>query len=74
MREDQIDQAEREAVLEHDRKALEQQGSTFHQHGLSQADEVNQGRFAPTGSPGVIGSNPTPSFHKSTRDRDWRVR
>ena len=62
MREDQIDQAERRAVLENDRKVLEQQGSTYFQHGQSQADEVNQGRFAATGSPRVIGATPTPQY------------
>ena len=41
MREDQIDQAERQAVLENDLKVLEQQrGSTFHQHAQSLADET----------------------------------
>jgi len=59
MREDQIDQAERKAVLENDRRILlEQQGSTFFQHGQAQADEINQGRFRATGTPSVIGSTP----------------
>jgi len=57
MREDQIDQAERQAVLENDRKVLEaQRGSTLHQHGLAQANELSGGRFAATGAPRVIGS------------------
>jgi hypothetical protein len=61
MREDQIDQAERRRTLENDRQLLEREGSTFYQDGLSQADEISQGRFAATGSPRVIGSTPTPA-------------
>jgi hypothetical protein len=61
MREDQIDQAERRETLDNGLKVLQQQGSTFYQHGLAQADETNQGRFAATGSPRVIGSTPTPA-------------
>jgi hypothetical protein len=37
----------------------QQQGGTFYQHGLAQADEINQGRFAATGSLRVVGSTPT---------------
>ena len=60
MREDQIDQAERQAVLENDLKVLEQQrGSTFHQHAQSLADETNRGRFAAVGAPVVIGAKPS---------------
>jgi hypothetical protein len=61
MREDQIDQAERRETLENDRKVLEQRGGTFYQHGLAQADELSQGRFATVGAPRVIGSTPTPA-------------
>jgi hypothetical protein len=56
MREDQIDQAERLATLENDRKVLEQRGSTFHQHAQSQAAELSGGRFAAVGAPRVVGS------------------
>jgi len=60
MREDQIDQAERQAVLENDRLVLEQQrGSTLHQHGVSQASELSGGRFGATGAPTVIASKPS---------------
>ena len=53
----QEEEAERRATLENDLKVLEQQrGSTFHQHGVSQASELSGGRFAATGSPRVIGS------------------
>ena len=42
---------------------LEQRrGSTFHQHGLAQADEINQGRFAAVGVPHVVGSTPIPKY------------
>jgi hypothetical protein len=62
MLENQIDQAERLATLENDRKLREQQrGSTFHQHAQAQADEINQGRFRATGVPNVIGSTPSPA-------------
>jgi hypothetical protein len=59
MTEDQIDQIERRATLANDLKVLQQQGSTFHQHAQAQADEINQGRFAATGSPRVVGSTPS---------------
>jgi hypothetical protein len=65
MRQDQIDQAERQAVLENDRLVREQQkkveGSTFFQHSQSLADETSGGRSAATGSPRVIGSTPAPA-------------
>jgi hypothetical protein len=35
--------------------------STLHQHGQSQADEINQGRFAARGKPVVIGTMPSPA-------------
>jgi hypothetical protein len=57
----QEEEAERRATFENDRKVLEQRGSTFHQHGMAQADELSQGRFAAIGSPTVIGAKPSPS-------------
>jgi hypothetical protein len=54
----QEDDYERRATLENDLKVLEQQGSTFHRHAQSQADEVNQGRFAATGAPRIVGGSP----------------
>jgi hypothetical protein len=57
----QEEEQERRAALENDRKALRERGSTYHQHGVGQADEVNQGRFAAVGAPRVIGSAPNPS-------------
>jgi hypothetical protein len=66
MREDQIDQAERRETLDNDLKVLQQQqreqGSTFFQHGQSQADETNQGRFRATGVPTVIGAAPVVQY------------
>jgi hypothetical protein len=35
--------------------------STFHQHGLTAADDEVGGRFAVRGSPTVIGTEPTPA-------------
>jgi hypothetical protein len=58
----QEEELERREVFENDRRVREQQqaaGSTFFQHGQVQADEVNQGRFAATGVPRVIGSTAT---------------
>ena len=67
--EDQIDQAERRETLENDRKVREaehqrllREGATFHQFAQAFADEVNQGRFAATGAPRVVGSTPNPSM------------
>src|SRR6516162_10947870 len=57
----QEEEQERREVLENDRKVLEQRGSTYHQHGVAQADEINQGRFAATGAPRVVGSTPNPA-------------
>jgi hypothetical protein len=66
MREDQIDQAERQAVLENDRLVREQQKqretSTFFQHSQSLADETSGGRFRANGSPRLIGATPTPQY------------
>jgi hypothetical protein len=62
MREDQIDQAERRETLENDLQVLRQRGSTFHQHAVAQADEINQGRFRATGVPTVTGSTPIPNY------------
>jgi hypothetical protein len=63
MREDQIDQAERLATLENDRKVLEQRGSTFHQHAQAQAGDLAGGRFgAATGAPHVVGSQAQPRY------------
>jgi hypothetical protein len=57
----QEEEQERRETLENDLKVLRERGSTFHQHGLAQADEINQGRFAATGAPRVVGSTPTPA-------------
>jgi hypothetical protein len=62
MREDQIDQAERRATLDNDLKVLQERGSTYHQHGLAGADEVNQGRFRATGTPHVVGQSAVPIY------------
>jgi hypothetical protein len=57
----QEEELERREVLGNDRRVREQQSSTFHQHAQAQADEINQGRFAATGVPNVIGAKPTPA-------------
>ena len=62
MREEDIDRVERQAVLENDRKVLEQRGGTFHQHAQAQANELSGGRFAATGSPIVTGSTAIPKY------------
>ena len=59
MREDQIDRAEKLRVTLQDADVRrQQQGSTFHQHAQSMADETNRGRFVATGAPTVIASKP----------------
>jgi hypothetical protein len=62
MREDQIDQAERKAVLENDRLVREQQASTFHQHAQSAANDTGGGRFALLGAPTVTGATAIPKY------------
>ena len=63
MREDQIDQAERRAVLENDRRVREQQqASTFHQHAQAQTSELSGGRFAAIGAPTVTGATAIPKY------------
>src|SRR5215470_6299574 len=59
---DQEEQAERLETLRNDQRVREQQrGSTFHQHALAAANDTAGGRFAATGAPRVIGSQPNPS-------------
>jgi len=59
VREDDFDQAERQAVLENDRLLREQQqGSTFHQHAQAAANDTAGGRHAAIGAPRVVGSSP----------------
>jgi hypothetical protein len=61
-----LERIEREETMRQDadlrRRQQPAQGGTFFQHGLAQADEVNQGRFAATGVPTVTGSTPVPSY------------
>jgi len=58
----QEEEQERRETLANDLKVLEaQRGSTFHQHGLAQANELSGGRFGATGAPVVIASKPNPS-------------
>jgi hypothetical protein len=56
--EDEVSQAEKRRVTLQDAEL--RRGSTYHQHGLAQADEIHQGRFAATtgGAPRVIASTP----------------
>jgi hypothetical protein len=65
----QEDELARRETLENDRKLLEAErrriqieGTTFHQFGQSQADEINQGRFAAIGVPTVTGATPIPKY------------
>jgi hypothetical protein len=57
--EDLVDQKEK-------RRIIREQGGTFHAHGMAQADEINQGRFAVTGGPNVTGSTPVPSYPQAS--------
>jgi hypothetical protein len=60
MREDQIDQAERLATLENDRKV---RSGTFFSQGLAQSLDTAGGRFgAAMGAPTVVGSAPVPRY------------
>jgi hypothetical protein len=56
--EDEVTQAERRRIL--------REGTTFHQHAQAFADEVNQGRFAATGVPRVVGSTPVPNYPQAS--------
>jgi hypothetical protein len=61
-----LERIEREETMRQDadlrRRQQQAQGGTFFQHGLAQADEVNQGRFAATGVPTVTGATPVPKY------------
>jgi hypothetical protein len=58
----QEEDQERRETLENDLRVLRERGSTYHQHGVAQADELSQGRFAATGVPSVTGATPVPSY------------
>jgi hypothetical protein len=57
-----------ESPTERRRRLREQDSSTLHQHGQSAADEISQGRFAATGAPTVIGSEPTVRYPELPSD------
>jgi hypothetical protein len=64
---DQEDQAEKRRVTLQDVDVRQQQQtSTFHQHALSQADEISGGRFRATGVPSVTGSTPVPQYPQAS--------
>jgi hypothetical protein len=74
----QEEQQERLQTLENDRKVLEaeqariqREGTTFHQFGQSQADEISQGRFAATGVPSVTGAMPIPKYPAASPS--WQI-
>ena len=52
--EDEVTQAERRRIL--------REGTTFHQHAQSSANDEAGGRFAATAAPRVVGSTPNPSL------------
>jgi hypothetical protein len=63
MREEDIDRIERIATLRNDQRVREQaQGTTFHQHAQSAANDTAGGRFAATGSHTVVGAQPLPKY------------
>ena len=70
-----LERIEREETMRQDadlrRRQQQAQGGTFFQHGLAQADEVNQGRFAATGVPTVTGSTPVPSYPAASPS--WQI-
>ena len=74
----QEEEQERRETLENDRLVREAEqrrllleGTTMFQHGQSQADEVNQGRFAATGVPHVTGSQPIPKIPQLPSSSPW---
>jgi hypothetical protein len=75
----QEEQIEREATMRNDadvrrqqrEQAQREQSSTFHQHGQSQADEINQGRFAAIGTPNVTGTTAIPSYPAASPS--WQI-
>jgi hypothetical protein len=74
----QEEEQERRATLENDRLVREAEhrrilteGTTMFQHGQSQADEINQGRFAATGVPHVTGSQPIPKVPQLPESSPW---
>jgi hypothetical protein len=74
----QEEDQERRETLENDRLVREAEqrrilleGTTMFQHGQSQADEINQGRFAATGVPHVTGSQPIPKVPQLPESSPW---
>jgi hypothetical protein len=65
----QEEQREREETLRNDRlvreaehRRIQREGTTLHQFGQAQANEINQGRFAAIGVPTVTGATPIPNY------------
>jgi hypothetical protein len=74
----QEDQQERLATLENDKlvreadaRRLALEGTTFHRHAQSAADETNQGRFASLGVPHVVGATAGPTFPPLPASSPW---
>jgi len=62
--EDDIAQAEK-------RQIIREQATTFHQHAVSQADELSQGRFAALGTPHVTGATPAVRYPQLPSSSPW---
>jgi hypothetical protein len=62
--EDEVSQAEK-------RHIIREQATTMHQFGQSQADEINQGRFAAIGTPNVTGTTAIPSYPAASSS--WQI-
>jgi hypothetical protein len=65
----QEEEQERRETLENDRlvreaehRRLLREGTTFHQHAQSAANDTGGGRFASSGAPHVTGSSPVPIY------------
>jgi hypothetical protein len=78
MREDQIDRAERRETLENDRKVREAEhqrllceGTTFHQHAQSAANDEAGGRFAAINPVTVVGSDPALKYPAASSS--WQI-
>jgi len=74
----QEEEQERRETLENDRLVRQQQkqqseGTTFHQHAQAQADEINQGRFAATGAPNVIGAKSLVAAAYPAASPTWQI-
>jgi hypothetical protein len=60
-----------ETPAERRARLLEERGSTFHQHGVTAADDESGGRFAARGKPTVVGTTEIPKYPQLPEGSPW---